>query len=114
MTQAPSTPNGWAAADRIASDRRRLASKSSSALPDVLTIEQAAELLQICVRTLRTIVRKNELPYRRVGRNLRFGRAALLQWLAGDSVAVIAAADQVSGEPPTVSLAGLTTSTPKE
>ena len=52
--------------------------------PDVLTVEQAAELLQVDADTVRTLAREGTLPGRRVGREWRFARAALLRWLGGD------------------------------
>jgi len=50
--------------------------------PDVLTIEQLAELLQVDDKTLRSLAAKGELPGRKVGRHWRFSRQAVLDWLA--------------------------------
>lgn len=50
---------------------------------DVLTIEEAAELLRLSVRTLSRMVRGADAPpHRRCGRVVRFERAALLRWLS--------------------------------
>jgi excisionase family DNA binding protein len=50
--------------------------------PDVLTIEQLAELLQVDEKTVRSLATKGELPGRKVGRQWRFSRQAVLDWLA--------------------------------
>ncbi len=50
--------------------------------PDVLTVEQLAELLQVDEKTLRSLAGKGELPGRKVGRHWRFSRQAVLDWLA--------------------------------
>jgi excisionase family DNA binding protein len=51
----------------------------------VLTVEQAAELLQVDADTVSTLAREGTLPGRKVGREWRFARAALLRWLGGDT-----------------------------
>jgi excisionase family DNA binding protein len=53
--------------------------------PEVLTVEQAAELLQVDADTVCTLAREGTLPGRKVGREWRFARAALLRWLGGDT-----------------------------
>ena len=50
---------------------------------DVLTTAQLAELLQTDEKTVRAIAQKGELPGRKVGRDWRFSRAGVLDWLAG-------------------------------
>jgi excisionase family DNA binding protein len=51
--------------------------------PPVLTAAMAAELLQVHVEYLRRLVREGKLPSHRFpgGRELRFLRDELLQWL---------------------------------
>jgi excisionase family DNA binding protein len=51
--------------------------------PDVLTAEQAAELLQTEPDTVRELAESGELPGRRVGGEWRFLRQAVLGWLGG-------------------------------
>ena len=51
---------------------------------EVLTVEQAAELLQVDADTVRTLAREGTLPGRKVGREWRFARAALLRWLGAE------------------------------
>ena len=50
--------------------------------PDVLTLEQLAELLQVDEKTVRALAAKGELPGRKLGREWRFSREAVLDWLA--------------------------------
>ena len=50
--------------------------------PDVLTLEQAAALLQVAPAAVAALADAGELPGRRLGGDWRFPRAALLEWLA--------------------------------
>jgi len=50
--------------------------------PDVLTLEQAAALLQVDPAEVTALAEAGELPGRRIGGDWRFPRAALLEWLA--------------------------------
>lgn len=51
---------------------------------DVLDVAGAAALLGIGKYALYDLAAKNAVPHRRVGKHLRFSRAALLRWLEGD------------------------------
>ena len=50
--------------------------------PDVLTLDQAAALLQVVRAEVAALAEAGELPGRRIGGDWRFPRAALLEWLA--------------------------------
>ena len=50
--------------------------------PDVLTLAQLAELLQVDEKTVRSLAAKGDLPGRKLGREWRFSRQAVLDWLA--------------------------------
>src|SRR6476619_2050904 len=50
--------------------------------PDVLTVEQLAEFLQVEEKEVRALAAKGELPGRKLGRHWRFSRQAVLDWLA--------------------------------
>jgi excisionase family DNA binding protein len=50
--------------------------------PDVLTVEQLAEFLQVEEKEVRALAAKGELPGRKLGRHWRFSRQAVLEWLA--------------------------------
>jgi len=51
-------------------------------LPEVLTVEQAAQLLQVPEATVLALAEGGELPARKLGDTWRFARAALVEWLA--------------------------------
>ncbi len=48
---------------------------------DVLTTEQAAELLQVSTATLKAKARAGLIPAAKIGRAWRFSRPALMKWL---------------------------------
>ncbi|MDQ2983745.1 MAG: helix-turn-helix domain-containing protein [Actinomycetota bacterium] len=50
--------------------------------PDVLTVDQLAQLLQVDEKTVRSLAAKGDLPGRKLGRHWRFSRHAVLEWLA--------------------------------
>src|SRR5919201_1121938 len=50
--------------------------------PDVLTVEQLAQLLQLDAKTVRNLAAAGDLPGRQLGRHWRFSRQAVLEWLA--------------------------------
>lgn len=50
---------------------------------EVLTLEEAAELLRVPTDDVRALVESGELPARRIGETWRFTRTAVLAWLAG-------------------------------
>lgn len=52
--------------------------------PEVLNVEQAAQLLQVEERIVIQLAEAGALPGRRLGYLWRFSRAALVEWLAGD------------------------------
>lgn len=61
---------------------------------DVLSMEEACALLGVGEKTMIRVLREEHLPARKIGREWRFSRTALLQWLAeGDS------ADYASTQP---------------
>lgn len=54
---------------------------------DILNLEQAIEFLGVSEKTLIKILREEHVPARKIGREWRFSREALLHWLAsGDSI----------------------------
>lgn len=52
--------------------------------PDVLTAEEAAELLRSDPATVKAMAEDGTLPGRKVGDEWRFARTALLRWLSAD------------------------------
>ncbi|CAI8929579.1 helix-turn-helix domain-containing protein [Methylocaldum szegediense] len=56
---------------------------SSQAAEDVLTLDEAAQLLRAKPEDVAQMARRNELPGRRIGSEWRFHRTAVMAWLAG-------------------------------
>jgi len=57
--------------------------KTESIPKEILTLEEAAELLHISPRALREAASRGEVPARKIARRWRFSRFALHQWLGG-------------------------------
>ena len=55
--------------------------------PEVLSLEEAAELLQVEPGDVETLAAAGELPGRKIGEAWRFSRAAVLRWLEHDAPA---------------------------
>lgn len=49
--------------------------------PEYMTMEQVTELMQVHERTVRSWIADNGLPALRAGREFRFRRASVLEWL---------------------------------
>jgi excisionase family DNA binding protein len=52
---------------------------------DVLDVREAAKLLRIGRNALYDCCARNEIPHRRLGKQIRFSRRALLSWLEGSA-----------------------------
>ena len=48
---------------------------------DVLTIEEAAELLGVSVKTFNKVLHTENIPGRKIGREWKFSRRALIDWI---------------------------------
>ena len=51
-------------------------------LRDILNIEEAAELLGVSVKTFNKVLHAEDLPARKIGREWKFSRRALVDWVA--------------------------------
>ena len=51
---------------------------------EVLSVEEAAKLLKVPPATIRREARAGRLPGRHVGKQWRFARSALIDWLRGE------------------------------
>ena len=51
--------------------------------PEVLTVEQAGQLLQLDDKAVLELAEAGQLPGRKLGATWRFSRAAILAWLSG-------------------------------
>jgi excisionase family DNA binding protein len=54
---------------------------SSQDKPDILNIDQAAELLGVSVKTFNKVLHAQDLPARKIGREWKFSRQALIDWV---------------------------------
>jgi excisionase family DNA binding protein len=54
-------------------------------LPDILSLEQLAEYLNLPKSTVYRQARSGRLPGKKVGRQWRFRKQTIDEWLAGDS-----------------------------
>jgi len=68
---------------RMATAAEDDAPRASVDFPDVLTTAMAAEMLHVHVEHLRRLVREDKIPCHRFpgGREMRFIRSELLEWL---------------------------------
>jgi excisionase family DNA binding protein len=49
--------------------------------PDILNIEQAAELLGVSIKTFNKVLHAEDMPARKIGREWKFSRRALIDWV---------------------------------
>lgn len=54
---------------------------SGSTDPEILNIEQAAQLLGVSVKTFNKVLHSQNLPARKIGREWKFSRQALILWV---------------------------------
>ena len=54
--------------------------------PDVLTVQEAAELLSVCKNTIYKLVKEQELPSRRIGSTIRIRKKDVLAYMAGTNM----------------------------
>ena len=49
--------------------------------PDVLTVQQTAELLSVCKNTIYKLIREDELPCRRIGSAIRIRKTDVIGYM---------------------------------
>ena len=49
--------------------------------PDILNIDQAAKLLGVSVKTFHKVLHSEDVPARKIGREWKFSRQALIDWV---------------------------------
>jgi excisionase family DNA binding protein len=54
---------------------------SASSDRDILNIEEAAALLGVSVKTFNKVLHSEDLPARKIGREWKFSRQALIDWV---------------------------------
>ena len=60
--------------------------RSKEITVDVLKVDDTARLLGVGRNTIYELVGRNAIPHRRIGKHIRFSRAALMKWLEGNPV----------------------------
>ncbi len=82
----PATPEGLDALRTMAGGRELgrhecRAAEPAPAAPEVLTLEETADLLRLGEAAARAAAEAGEIPGRRIGGRWRFSRRRLLEWL---------------------------------
>jgi excisionase family DNA binding protein len=67
--------------------RRTTLATPTTTLPQLLTIDQLAEQLNVSVRHVRRLVAEKRVPYLKVGKFVRFDSAEISSWLDRSRVA---------------------------
>jgi excisionase family DNA binding protein len=57
--------------------------EGAAAHADVLTAQETAEWMRIPLKTIYELAKTGRMPARRVGKQYRFNRTAVLDWLQG-------------------------------
>lgn len=75
----------------------------ANATRDILDVESAAELLGVSVKTFNKVLHAQNIPARKIGREWKFSRAALIEWVgSGRSQDFYTPESEVGGEGQTV------------
>ena len=56
---------------------------SESNSRDILNIEEAAALLGVSIKTFNKVLHNQNIPARKIGREWKFSRLALIEWVGG-------------------------------
>lgn len=73
--------------------------RQQQAASDVIDIREAAHYLRFSQRKVYDLVRKGDIPHKRIGRQYRFSHAALRAWLSGSSGGTGVARDAPAHDP---------------
>lgn len=60
--------------------------KAYDAMGDILTIPEVADYLKLSKSKVYLLVTRNEIPYIRIGKNVRIRKSDLQEWLQGQTV----------------------------
>lgn len=52
-------------------------------MPDIMTLQELAEILKISESTIRRAIRLGKLNYSKIGKDYRFEKEEVLKWLKG-------------------------------
>ena len=62
--------------------RKRMADLWAARLSEIMNVHDVAQYLQCSIATLHRLIKKDEFPVFRFGRNLRFSRSDVERWIA--------------------------------
>jgi excisionase family DNA binding protein len=62
---------------------------------EILTVDEAAQLLGVSLKTFQKVLREGEVPGRKIGREWKFSRRALIAWVAAGRSAEFLDVDDV-------------------
>ena len=69
-------------ASRSASRSRRTTKTTATEPPEIMNVVEAAAFLHVAPATVRTALAAQRLPGKRIGKEWRLSRTALLEWLS--------------------------------
>ena len=78
---------------------KRRTGAESAAFPEVMTVKQAAEYLQVNEQVLYRYVREGKVPVARMGTTIRFKRSVLDDWLTRESWESVGRSVDAAGSP---------------
>lgn len=58
-----------------------MSEKNGDVPRDILNIDEAAELLGVSVKTFNKVLHAEDMPARKIGREWKFSRKALIEWV---------------------------------
>lgn len=65
---------------------------------EILTMEEAAELFSVSVKTFIKLLKEEKVPARKIGREWRFSRKALIDWLSSGDSQIYSSSDSEARE----------------
>ena len=82
MTSADNIPADNTPADNIPADNIPADNETpTETSKDILNVEEAASLLGVSVKTFNKVLHAEDMPARKIGREWKFSRMALIEWV---------------------------------
>jgi len=66
----------------VAQEGAPAADRYPAAADEVIDVQAVARLLRVGRNTVYTLVARNQIPHRRLGKQIRFHQGAIMRWLA--------------------------------
>ena len=80
-TRAPAMPGSYEPDTRASEGQPVIVARQPSLDDDVLDVTEVARLMRVGRNKVYELVGRNEIPHRRLGKQIRFSRAAIMRWL---------------------------------